>query len=77
MKKYKSIKVEEEKLTTVICDFCGGKLSKSLVECEGFGKIQIGFGYPSKFDGCVYTGEICDDCFDKLFNGKLIENRYL
>ena len=77
MRKYKTVKVEEEELIKVICDFCGKEIDESFIECEGFGKIQIGFGYPSKIDGAVYTGEICDDCFIKLFKDKLIECRYL
>jgi len=77
MRKYKTVKKYEEKLTIVICDFCGEEIDKNYVEHEGFGKVQIGFGYPSDYDGAVYTGDICDDCFGKLFKGKLIENRYL
>ena len=77
MRKYKTVKIEEEKLSKVICDFCKEEIDKNLVEYEGFGKVQIGFGYGSDYDGAVYTGDICDDCFGKFFKDKLIENRYL
>ena len=71
MKKYKTVKVEKEELTTVICDFCGKKFDKDWIECKGFGQIKVEFGYPSNYDGDVYKAEICDDCFKKLFKDKL------
>ena len=78
MKKYKTVKVEKEELTIVICDFCGEEFDKHWAEYKGFGQIKVEFGYPSNYDGDVYEAEICDDCFKKLFKDKLrLEYNYL
>jgi len=76
--KLKVIVTNEEKLISVICDFCGKEFEKSWLSCEGYGQIKIEFGYPSNFDGDVWEGEICDDCFRKLFKDKIrLEWNYL
>jgi len=79
MRKYKRVKVKVEKseLVAVICDFCKKEIDESFVEHGGFGRIKISFGYPSKFDLTYFEGEICDECFEKLFKEKLKEERMM
>ena len=67
----KIVKVPAETVVSVICDFCGAEFIKDWIICEGYGQIKIEFGYPSNFDGDVWAGEICDECFKKLFKHKL------
>ena len=73
MRKHRTIeiKVKKELLLEVFCDFCKKKIDNNFVDYEGFGQIKIEFSYPSNYDGDVYTGEICDDCFKKHFKNKL------
>lgn len=63
--------IETEKVITVSCDFCQKEFDKLTVQCEGFGSINIEFGYGSKYDGIRYSGEICDNCFEIHFKEKL------
>ncbi len=73
MKEVKVVKeeIETEKVITVRCDFCKKEFDKITVDCEGFGDIKIKFGFGSKYDGEIYSGEICDNCFDNYFKEKL------
>jgi len=74
----KTVEIEAETVVSVNCDFCGEYFIKDWLRCEGYGQIKIEFGYPSNFDGDVWGGEICDDCFRKLFKDKLrLEFNYL
>jgi len=63
--------IETEKVITVRCDFCQKEFDKITVICKGYGQVKIKFGYGSKYDGDIFRGEICDDCFDDHFKGKL------
>ena len=63
--------IETEKVITIRCDFCQKEFDKITIECEGFGSIKIEFGYGSKYDGIIYSGEICDNCFEDHFKEKL------
>ena len=73
MKKVNVVKeeIETEKVITVRCDFCQKEFDKITVICKGYGQVKIKFGYGSKYDGDIFRGEICDDCFDDHFKGKL------
>jgi len=73
MKKFKIEKkeIEAETVVSVSCDFCGKEFEGSWITCEGYGEIEIEFGYPSKYDGNAYAAEICDECFEKLFKDKI------
>lgn len=80
MRKHKAVEVtvKKEVLLEVFCDFCGKKIDGAFIACKGFGQIKIEFGYPSNYDGDVYFGELCDDCFKKLFKDKIrLEYNYL
>ena len=80
MKKFKIEKkeIEAETVVSVSCDFCGKEFEGSWISCEGYGQITIEFGYPSEHDGDIWEGEICDECFKKVFKDKLrLERNYL
>lgn len=53
------------------CDFCGAEFKKHDVENGWFNTITIKTTFGSKFDLNKFVGEICDDCIEKLFLGKL------
>ena len=57
--------VEEEEVVEVICDWCKEPFKEEFIDCFGYGTIEVSFGYPSKFDGNDFDGEICDKCFEK------------
>ena len=68
--KYKIAKEKREIeyfTTKVICNFCKVEFDKLTVDCRGYGKIKVSFGYSSKYDGLKYTFHICDACFEKHF----------
>jgi hypothetical protein len=67
----KEFRIMDEIILAVFCDFCGDEIEKHYIPCEGYGKIHVEFGYPSDYDGDIYKGEICDDCFKKIFKDKL------
>ena len=73
MKKYKIVKkiIEEKELVKVTCDFCGKEFDESFIDHKAFGKIEITFGYSSKYDMTTFRGEICDSCFEKIMKNKL------
>ena len=71
----KTVEIEAETVVSVSCDFCGAEFIKSWLTCEGYGQITIEFGYPSDYDMMCFEGEICDQCFKKLFKGKLRSGR--
>jgi len=74
----KTVEIEAETVVSVSCDFCGKEFEEGWLICEGHGQIKIEFGYPSEHDGDVWAGEICDECFKKLFKHKLrLEFNYL
>ena len=64
--------VEKQEIVEVICDFCKKTFKKDLgvYPC---GSIVIEFGYGSKHDLRRFTGDICDDCFEKHFKENLQE----
>lgn len=64
-----------KKLVKASCDFCGEDFDITSVECKGFGNLKINFGYGSRFDGSEFRGEVCDDCFAKLFKNKIRQTR--
>jgi hypothetical protein len=74
MKETKTIKemTERHEIIAVTCDFCKKSFKKDLGVFPG-GSIVIEFGYGSKHDLRRFTGDICDDCLDKHFKGKLQE----
>ena len=75
----KIVEVPAETIVSVSCDFCGAEFIKDLIICEGYGQITIEFGYPSDYDMMCFEGEICDECFKKLFKDKLrsgLEDEY-
>jgi hypothetical protein len=62
--------VTRENISGVTCDWCGKEFGDIEVKCEGYGRVDITFGYGSIHDGDVYKAEICDDCFEKIFSKK-------
>ena len=75
----KTVEIEAETVVSVSCDFCEKEFEEGWLICEGYGQITIEFGYPSNFDMMCFEGEICDQCFKKLFYGKLrsgLEDEY-
>lgn len=75
MKIKEKIKLETEKeiIKKAFCDFCGKEFDKITVECGGYGRLMLGFGYGSSFDDDTFVLEICDSCFLKMFGEKLKE----
>src|SRR4030042_7104892 len=75
------IKIAKEKkeieyfTTKVICNFCKAEFDKLTVDCRGYGKIYISFGYGSKYDGAPYKFHICDACFEKYFKNFILKNQ--
>lgn len=80
MIKYKQHK-KVEMLTVVdeiICDWCGCNFliyeEKTDYTFPCGGTVKIDFGYGSRFDAATpeeWTGDICDDCFEKEFKSKM------
>ena len=75
MRKYKKIKIEKKIIKKVFCDLCKKKIDmEDLGNRDSLregGSIIIHFDYPSKNECETYEGDICDDCFDKIFKNKL------
>lgn len=64
--------VTETEIVSVTCDFCGKLFPypKNETPRVPVGEITITFGYGSKHDNWKFSGDICDDCFDKLQKDK-------
>lgn len=65
------IKTEEVRTKKAFCDYCGKEFDERTIMCNGFGSINIGFGFGSCFDGDTFNLEICDSCFILEFTPKL------
>lgn len=63
IKKAYEIKKIDYRNKFAFCDYCHGKFDKCNTECNGFGHMDISFGYGSKFDSDQYELHICDKCF--------------
>ncbi len=71
----RKIKTEEEYITEVYCDFCGSKFDEVTTLSNGFGQVNISFGYGSKFDDDGFNLQICDKCFiERYFS--LLEKQF-
>ena len=55
----------EKRLDRVICNRCGKQLKvKEGILREGCFRAEYEFDYFSKKDGCIYSFDLCEDCFD-------------
>lgn len=66
------IKNKEIRTKRAFCDFCGKEFDERTTMCNGFGQINIGFGFGSSFDDDNFHLEICDKCFINIFSKKLM-----
>ena len=55
-----------EELDKVFCNKCGAQIDEAIVKYEGFGQLDLSFGYGSCFDGDQYRGDLCDRCGELL-----------
>lgn len=62
----RKVLIEEEKFTEVYCDFCEKKFKFDKNNLGNW--IEIEFRIPN---GELYIGEICFQCFERLFKGKM------
>jgi hypothetical protein len=64
--------VTKAEVVSITCDFCNRVFKKGIRLLDGLpvGEITVMFQYGSRHDLNKYTGDICDDCFDKLFGDK-------
>jgi hypothetical protein len=63
--------VTRSKVKSVTCDFCGKQFGKEEAKNGWYNSIEIRTTYGSRHDGFRFSGEVCDDCIDKHFAGKL------
>ena len=74
MIKTKKIKVEEDSIVDIYCDWCKRRFRVGQVNCDkklvGGGQGEIYFGYGSIFDDDTYKFEICDNCFKQNVKDK-------
>nr|MDO8112629.1 hypothetical protein [Candidatus Sigynarchaeota archaeon] len=65
------VTITRPKVTRITCDFCGKQFDKQDVENGWTNSIEITTTYASRHDGFRFIGDVCDDCIDKHFAGKL------
>ena len=68
MQKFKTVKIETERLDSIICNCCGKELIS--YSHEMFGEhvnIRADFGYFAKifFDGERHQLDVCEECYAK------------
>lgn len=73
MLKTKEVEVKrtETEIDEATCDWCGKRFSPQMTSMNGYGEINLFFGYGSKFDDDKWIAEICDDCFEKHLKPKM------
>lgn len=67
--------VEHDIMESCTCDWCGKEI---LLGHGGYidgGTVKLYFGYGSDFDDDTYEAHICDDCFRKELQSKMILKR--
>lgn len=66
------VKKPETQIEKATCDWCGIEFPKETIKMEGYGEVNIFFGYGSKYDEDEkWIGEICDECFEKHLKPKM------
>jgi hypothetical protein len=66
--KYKIItkEITTKEIEDITCDKCGKSMIIDKYSTAG-GKMEVGFGYGSKFDMDHYRLDICDDCWTGFY----------
>ena len=70
MRSYQEQEKQEEVLQTVICNQCGKKMNvEEGILKEGCFHSDHAFDYFSNKDGCIYSIDLCEECFDRWIRG--------
>lgn len=71
MRKFKTVKIKQEQMTNLICDFCGTDYGTDIYETQEFVSINTQGGYGSVFgDGEEIKVDICQYCFFKILKSR-------
>ena len=63
--------ITEDVINKVTCDWCEKPFDKTTTQCNGYGELNLYFGYGSIYDDDKWIAEICDDCFEKHLKKKM------
>lgn len=74
MRVYKLIEVDEKIIDKVFCNKCGKKIiAVNGVAKEGMFSVQYDWGYFSEKDGQSHAFDLCEECYDKMVSGFIIQ----
>lgn len=64
-----------ESRLNIRCSMCESPIDRDLALSDGFGDLSITFGYGSQHDSEIYSGILCDNCFEKLAKKIVLKKR--
>jgi len=56
---------------TGVEDWCGVAFKGRIMDSEGYGEVNIYFGFGSSYDDDRWLAEICDGCFETYFKARM------
>ena len=70
MRVYKEKELKENEVEKVFCNQCGKELllEEGILK-EGCFHVEHAFDYFSNKDGCIYSLDLCEECFERWIRG--------